>query len=104
ITAVLESEHRSVDLVPQQGIAFDPEPPADAAEFRMKLTTGPSFRPGQVLPTWWEFEGEDELRRVLDEIVQLIVADGLRWFENQVADVRRYHEKLDRRRLTSIEE
>src|SRR5436190_10670451 len=104
VTAVLESEHRSVDLVPHQGIAFNTEPPADADEFKTKLTTGRSFQPGEVLLTWWEFAGEDELRRVLDKIVQMIVTDGLRWFEERVADVRRYHEKLDRRRLASTED
>ena len=104
VTAVLESEHRSVDLVPHQGIAFNTETPADTDEFKTKLTTGPSFQAGEVLPTWWEFAGEDELRQVLDQIVQMIVTDGLRWFEERVADVRRYHEKLDRRRLASTED
>lgn len=102
ITAVLESEHRSVDLEPHRGIAFDVDPPTNPSEFRTKLTTGPVFQPGQVLPTWWEFDGEDELRLVLDGIVQMIVAYGLNWFEAQVADIRRYHEKLDRRRLASL--
>ena len=90
--------------MPHQGIAFNTETPADTDEFKTKLTTGPSFQAGEVLPTWWEFAGEDELRQVLDQIVQMIVTDGLRWFEERVADVRRYHEKLDRRRLASTED
>jgi len=99
VTAVLESEHRSVDLVPHQGIAFDTEPPADTEEFKTKLKTGPSFQAGQALPTLWEFQGESDLKRVLDDIVQMIFVQGLPWFENQVADIRRHHEKLDQRRL-----
>jgi hypothetical protein len=101
VTAVLESENRSVDLVPHQGIAFDTEPPVDAEEFRTRLKTGPLFQAGQALPTWWEFQGESDLKRVLDDIVQMILVQGLDWFENQVADIRRHHEKLDQRRLGS---
>jgi hypothetical protein len=99
LTAVLESEHRSVDLFPNQGILFDTEPPSSSEDFIMKLKAGPPFQPGKALPNWWEFRGEDDLRRVLDQMVEMIVVDGLDWFEKQVADLRRYHEKLDKRRL-----
>jgi hypothetical protein len=47
---------------------------------------------------WWEFQGEAELRKVLQDILKVIINSGLDWFEDQVADIRRYHEKLDARR------
>lgn len=98
IKAVLRSEHRGVDLVPNQGIVWDTEPPSNDEDFIKRLTAGPPFQAGKALPTWWEFHGEDDLRRVLSEIVKTIVTDGLEWFDRQVIDIRRYHEKLDRRR------
>ena len=99
LLAVLQSEHRSVDLFPKQGILFDTEPPSNTEDFIKKLKAGPPLQPGKALPNWWEFHGEDDLLRVLDHIVQIIVTDGLKWFEEQIADVRRHHEKLDKRRL-----
>jgi len=98
ILASLQSEHRGVDLGPNQGIIWKTEAPANNEEFVSRLKAGPAFQPGRVLPTWWEFNGEDGLRRVLSEIVQITVTDGLEWFDRQVRDVRRHHEKLDLRR------
>ncbi len=99
LLAVLQSEHRGVELYPNRGILFDTEPPSTGEDFIKKLKAGPPFRPGKALPNWWEFHGEDDLRRVLEQMVEMIVTDGLDWFEEQVADVRRYHGKLDKRRL-----
>jgi hypothetical protein len=101
LTAVLESEHRSVDLFPNQGILFDAEPPSTTEDFVKRLKADPPPQPGEKLPTWWEFHGEDDLRRVLDQMVQMIVTDGLDWFEEQIVDIRRYHEKLDEKRLAA---
>ena len=101
ILGVLESEPRCVNLLPGQGIDTEP---FDAEEIMNSVKTNPSLQPGQRLPMWWEFHSEDDLRRVLDEMVQIILTDGLDWFEQQIADVRRYHEKLDRRRLASRKE
>lgn len=63
LTGVLRSGHRSVDLIPKKGIVWDPEPPADSEEFVSRLKAGSPFKP-QVLPNWWAFHGEDDLRRV----------------------------------------
>ena len=98
VLATLQSDHRGVDLVPNQGIDCDFELPSNTDDFVKRLKTGPPFQPGRPLPTWWEFYGEDDLRRVLSEIVRITVTEGLDWFDHQVTDIRRYHEKLDRRR------
>jgi hypothetical protein len=47
---------------------------------------------------WWEFQGEAELRKVLQDILKVIINSGLDWFEEKVAGIKRYHEKLDARR------
>ena len=47
---------------------------------------------------WWEFQGEAELLEALQDILTVIIDSGLQWFEDHVADIRRYHEKLDARR------
>jgi hypothetical protein len=96
ILGVLECEHKSVNLLPNEGIS---NASFDVKEIVKKLRTSPPPEAGQKLPTWWEFHGEDGLRRVLDEMVQIVVLNGLDWFEAQISDVRRHHEKLDRRRL-----
>lgn len=101
VLANLQSEHRGVDLYPNQGILFDSEPPSNTEDFIQKLKAGPPFQPGKALPNWWEFHGEVDLRLVLDQIVQMIVTDGLDWLDGQIADVRRHHEKLDKSRLAA---
>jgi hypothetical protein len=97
VLAVLEHEGGGIHLYPNQSISeitqpFDPE------EVIRRLKTSPPPEPGSKLPFFWEFHGEDDLRRVLSEIVRIIVTDGMEWFEQQVADIRRQHEKLDLRR------
>lgn len=50
-------------------------------------------------PEWWEFNNRGTLTLRLKEIYERIINDGLDWFERQVAGVRRYHDKLDARRI-----
>jgi hypothetical protein len=47
---------------------------------------------------WWRFDNETDFRSALQKILEIIISDGLNWFEEQVADIRRYHQKLDDRR------
>lgn len=101
LTAVLHSASRGVDIVQHRGVASSFAPPANAKDPYKKLEAGHSFQLGQPLSTWWEFNGENELRRTLDEIVQIVLSQGLDWFEIQIADSRRRHQKLDQRRLAS---
>jgi hypothetical protein len=94
LTAVLHSEHRSVSLIPERGIVNSAN-----TQIHDKRFVDPSiFQPGRCLPTWWEFQGENDLRRTLKTIVLMIVTCGLDWFEEEVVHVKRYHEKLERRR------
>ncbi len=48
---------------------------------------------------WWEFRNEAELRQVLEEIVEDFLKEGLDYLEEEVANTRRFHEKLDARRI-----
>ena len=48
---------------------------------------------------WWEFSNETELRELLKQIVDKIISEGLDHLEKEVADTRRFHEKLDARRV-----
>jgi hypothetical protein len=97
ITAVLESGNRIFDVLPNQPYlpetAFPPYKENGGVAF-------PELTHGEKLPLWWEFHGEGELRIVLNTIVKAILTDGLDWFDQQIIDVRRYHEKLDNRRRT----
>jgi hypothetical protein len=47
----------------------------------------------------WEFRNQSELQQVLNEMVEQILTDGLEYFELEVAETRRFHEKLEVRRL-----
>ncbi len=47
----------------------------------------------------WEYHTEAELRRALKDMVELVLTEGLEWFEEQLAEIRRHHEKLDARRV-----
>src|SRR5262245_8814933 len=58
----------------------------------------PKMREMKKKYLWWEFQDEAELRKVLQDILNVIINSGLDWFEDKVADIRRYHEKLDARR------
>ena len=51
---------------------------------------------------WWRFENEADLRNVLHNILQTIITEGLNWFEEQIVDIKRYHQKLDSRRLSEL--
>ena len=57
------------------------------------------FREQKLSWPWWEFRNEGELRKVLDEILEIVMTEGLEMLEREVADVRRHHEKLDQRRI-----
>lgn len=64
------------------------------------LNIGPKwFREQNLSWFWWQFESEAELRKVLDEILEIVTGEGLELLEREVADVRRHHEKLDQRRI-----
>ncbi len=52
---------------------------------------------------WWEFRNEEELRMALNEIVEDILREGLDYLEEKVSDIRRFHEKLDARRIAEKE-
>ena len=68
------------------------------------FSVGPRwFREQNLSWSWWEFRNEAELRKVLDEILIIVINEGLELLEQQVADVRRHHEKLDQRRITEKE-
>ena len=64
------------------------------------FSVGPKwFREQNLSWMWWEFGNEAELRKVLDEILEIVVGEGLELLEREVADVRRHHERLDQRRI-----
>lgn len=48
---------------------------------------------------WWEFSNETELRELLNQMVEKIMIEGLDHLEIEIADKRRFHEKLDARRV-----
>lgn len=51
---------------------------------------------------WWRFENEADFRNVLQRILDIFITEGLTWFEEQVLDIRRYHQKLDNRRSSEL--
>jgi hypothetical protein len=64
------------------------------------FSVGPKwFREQNLSWLWWKFGNEAELRKVLDEILEIVMNEGLELLEREVADVRRHHEKLDQRRI-----
>lgn len=68
------------------------------------FNVGPKwFRERNLSWPWWEFRNEAELREVLDQILEIVMSEGLELLEREVADVRRYHEKLDQRRMAEKE-
>src|ERR1700752_2563344 len=94
LAAVLHCERGSVTLIPNLGIITpDTRPGLDQSIGILRM---PELN--RRLPTWWEFHGEDNLRRTLNSIVSIIVSQGLDWFEEDVVDIKRYHQKLERRR------
>jgi hypothetical protein len=100
IIANLEHEGGGITLFPDTSISQITEP-FDSQELIKKLKAGPLPLPGAKLPFFWEFRGEVGLRRVLSEIIRIIVPDGLDWFDQKTDDVRRHQEKLQRRRETA---
>ncbi len=61
------------------------------------------FRDQNLSWPWWEFRNEAELREVLDQILEIVMSEGLELLEREVADVRRHHQKLDQRRMAEKE-
>lgn len=51
----------------------------------------------------WEYHAEGDLRRALKGIVEVVLTEGLDWFEEKIAETRRHHEKLDARRIAEKE-
>jgi hypothetical protein len=96
LNAVVESEYRGMVIVPK-GFVW-PNANLNAEEFIKKLNEGSPPNPGEKIPSWWEFHGEDDLRRVLSEIADVVVTDGLEWLDAQVSEIRHRHELLDARR------
>ncbi len=84
VIAVLEHENVGIYLYPNQSIS-ETTKPFDPEELVRRLKTGSPLAPGTKLPIFWEFHGEDDLQRVLSEIVRIIITDGMEWFEQQAA-------------------
>lgn len=84
-------------MVPNYGI-FKPTNAIQRETLANVSETSPS---DSRLRTYWEFQGEDDLRRTLSSIAAVIVSQGLDWFEEQIVHVKRYHEKLERRRQST---
>lgn len=63
----------------------------------------PALRELRRKHLWWEFRNEVGLRTVLRDILEMVLTEGLEWFEHQVAESRRYYEKLDARRKAEKE-
>ena len=74
---------KSTSAEPLDG-QFDPQSEALRKKFRA---------------AWWEFSNEAELRECLKQIVEKIISEGLDYLEEEVADTRRFHAKLDERRM-----
>jgi hypothetical protein len=52
---------------------------------------------------YWKYRDEASLRRSLRGVVEFFLSAGLDWFDEQVAEIRRYHAKLDARRNAESE-
>ena len=63
----------------------------------------PEIARKNIRALWWEFRNEGDLRQVLNEIVEDFLREGLEYLEQEVADIRRFHEKLDGRRIAEKE-
>lgn len=98
---VVESEYMGMEIVPKGFVWANDN--LDAAEFIKKLKEASPPKAGEKIPTWWEFHGEDDLRRVLSEIADIVVIDGLEWLDAQVIEIRHHHEMLDKRRQSEKE-
>ena len=59
----------------------------------------PEIARKNIRALWWEFRNEAELRQVLHEIVEDFIKEGLDYLEQEVTDIRRFHEELDARRI-----
>jgi hypothetical protein len=94
--AVVQSGYDGLEIVPKGFVRANDN--LDAEEFIKKLKESSPPKAGEKIPTWWEFHGEDDLRRVLSDIADIVVTDGLEWLESHVIEIRRHHEMLDRRR------
>jgi hypothetical protein len=95
LNAVLQCESHSIALVPELGIIRAHNLSNGAQRMKEDLYLPAS---GIRSPTWWEFHGVDDLRRTLKSIVSIIVSQGLDWFDEQVVGIKRYHDKLERRK------
>lgn len=96
LTVVIGHEAGGIDLTRTGiGIPAVPELPTDLP-FTEAL---PIIKKVYKEHVWWKFRNEAELREVLNDVVEIFLRDGLDWLERQVAEIRRYHEKLDARRL-----
>jgi hypothetical protein len=100
LTVALQSDNRTINLVPHHGIIRDTSE-SIINERLVRVESKDLFRRNYALVYWWEFQGEADLRRTLNSIVTAILDHGLDWFEEQIADVKRYHQKLERRRQTA---
>jgi hypothetical protein len=57
----------------------------------------PALRELKKRYLWWQCPRESELLQVLQRIARIVITDGLDWLEEQVAEIRRYQERLDGR-------
>jgi hypothetical protein len=98
IQAELQHKGTLYFLGPGERIDLRAKPPMAPRDLLNGRSEAPVIQLGDVPVPAWEFQGEDDLRRVLSEIVQITTTDGLDWLNSMVADVRQYHEELDRQR------
>jgi len=87
LNAVVQSEYLAHLIVPK-GFVW-PNENLDAAEFIENLAQSSPPKAGEKIATWWEFHGEEDLRRVLSEIAEVVVTDGLEWLNAQVVEDQR---------------
>lgn len=94
VTAVTSHEYGSIEIT-RTGLA-------DYAIFKQLANMPPdkaelTLRKLRKENLWWEFRNVVELRRVLRDILEMVLTRGLDWFEQQVGEIRRHNEKLNRR-------
>jgi hypothetical protein len=99
ITAAIVHECSAIEITPK-GLA-------DYAEFKHLKDVPfdqalPIIRQLRRDTIWWKVSSASTLRQSLKEMIRIILTQGLEWLDEQVAEVRRHHEKLDRRRKREI--
>jgi hypothetical protein len=58
---------------------------------------------GTGLPLMWCQSAQTDFHQLFRQIIHVFYIAGLAWFEEQVSDIRAFHNKLDKRRLRLLE-